>query len=586
MILNNLYNDLVSNPLFISFSIIELIIFISAFYYLLIIYKRTNDVLGLGSRIKEFFESTKEQNDDHKEEYLKNLNESNDVTKRIFKIITSSEQDELGIDLRLVEKILKYEFEKPISFIRTMINILPVVGLIGTFVGISIAVYHLSFSSNISQIQETIVNNLRSLNPFLDGIKLAFYTTILALLFALTLRVTSEILSNRSKNAIIIFIDYFTIELNEYIKPSGPAEKIAKSVSGFSKRVSKLSSNIEDSLNKIVANYSRNSESQARQFDANINRLKSIEVDIIKNLDTLWDKISLTYSSTAEQINKATDNISGITEKSLTNSEKMSTIIGEFQEISKSQIDNTTEIGLAVRKLTEDSQKIIVDISKFIKPLEELRLKYDQVLNKAIELNEPFKETNTELKEKFIELIKSINDLQSLNGVQFEKLNVYANSLESNLGVKLDSIAESEIKTQTMMNFLTDVQSNLDKSITSLKLYSMNLADASQILVNNVETQLHALFIDIKSRQNIAININEDRNDTSKKIEFLVSKQNEVFQVYFKELNKLNATMDLISAGLVKPPLFSLKRWFGNGNHKPKKGQIEELGPSRKVNKV
>ncbi len=579
MMIGKFFFDLSSNPLFIGFTIIELTIFFYGVYCLYKSRKGTRNIIGLGERIKSFFEIHKGKDNISNEESIKFLNKSDNLTKTIIKLFTSSEQNEMGTDLASIEKVLRYEYEKPQSLVKTAYNILPVVGLIGTFLGISIAVYQLSFSSNISQIQETIINNLKSLNPFLDGIKLAFYTTILALILALGLRISIEIYSTQAKNAIVNFLNYFSIELSEYINPAGPAEKIAKSVAGFSKRVSRLSSNIESSLNKIVDNYSKNSESQARQFDEKIKRLDNIQDVILNNLKILWENISKTLNHTTEEITKATDNFTRINEQTSANSEQLGVVVGQISEINKSQIENTTKIGFAVRKLSEDNQKIIEQITKFTAPLDDLRLKYERVLSKSVELNEPFRQTNAQLKDNFEKLVQSINDLQIKNGVLIEKLNVYANSLESNLGTKLNNIVEAENQGQTMMKSLYEVQTNLSQSVENLNLYSKNLGDASLILVESIDNQLNTLFVDLSSRQNIAINVNNAGKDATPKIETIMEKQNETFIYFYKTLKNLSVTMDKISLSLIRPPFFSVRRWFGNDNHRIKIDQNEIIQP-------
>lgn len=575
---DTLLTDLTTNPLFIIFTGVELAILFYGFYYLYRSHKSTSIIIGLGEKVKSFFELQNQEGNQQSEESINFLNKSDRLTKNIIKLVTSSEQNEMGTDVVSIERILRYENEKTISLVRAAINILPVVGLIGTFLGISIAVYQLSFSSDIIQISETIKSNLKSLIPFLDGIKLAFYTTILALFLALILKILLEFSSTKSKNAIAEFLNYFSIELSEYIKPSGSAEKIAKSISGFSRRVSRLAGDIESSLDKIVENYSKKSESQAKLFGEKINELNNIQEGIVNSLKALWDHISETLNHTTEQIIKASDYYTKIGERSLTVSEQMSVMALQFQEVSTSQIENTTKIGFVVRKLSDDNEKMIKEISNFIHPLDDLRLKFESVLNKSIELNEPFKETNIQLKENFEKLVQSINDLQIKNSTLVEKLNIYANSLESNLGAKLNKIVEAEDQGQLLMKSLNEVQINLNNSVENLNVYSNNLGEASQILVKSIDNQLNALFVDLSNRQNIAINVNNSDNESIVRIESVIGKQNKIFNDFSKSLKNLNETMDEISSSLIKPPFFSKSRWFGNGNQKVKKRMGENFG--------
>ena len=577
MNLDQLFTDLTSNPLFITFTIIEVAIFIFALYQIYKSYSKTTITKGLGEKIRGYFEKQKSDSVEQKAVLDLGQDKSNNLLSSIIKLISSSEQNEMGIERNDIERLLKYEFEKPQSYVRTAINILPVVGLIGTFAGISIAVYQLSFASDIGEIYQTIAKNLQSLNPFLDGIKLAFYTTILALFLALVLRILNSFSITRSQNAIIDFQNYLSTELTEYLKPAGPAEKIAKSITGFSKRVSRLSGDIEKSLNKIVDNYTKSSENQAKVFDQKINDLNKIQDSIINNVRILWDKISVSLNHTTEQIIKATDNYTEISEISHSNSEKMVSITNQLQQLNSAQIDNTTKIGLAVRKLSEDNEKITRHISEFVAPLEDLRQKFNQTINQVIKLNEPFKETNTQLKESFGTLVQSVNDLQIKNSSLVEKLNVYASSLESNLGTKLDSIVEAESLGQTMMKSLNEVQINLNQSVENLNAYSKNLGEASQIFIKSIDNQLNMLFVNLSSRQDIAINLNNSGNEESRKIEGVLEKQNVIFTDISLALKNINHTMDRLSQSINKPPFFSIKRWFGGNNHKPRKTSIAKI---------
>jgi FtsZ-binding cell division protein ZapB len=240
---------------------------------------------------------------------------------------------------------------------------------------------------------------------------------------------------------------------------------------------------------------------------------------------------------------------------------------GRFGE----QIENTTKIGLTVRKLSDDNEKMITEISNFIHPLDDLRLKFESVLNKSVELNEPFKETNIQLKENFENLVKSINDLQIRNNGLVSSLNTYASSLESNLGAKLSNIVEAENLGQTMVKSLFDLQTTLSKSVENLNSYSKDLGDASRLLVDSIDKQLNALFVDLSSRQNIAINVNNTPNDITQRTENILEKQYKISLNIFKSLTNLNESVEDMLRSIIKPPFFSKERWFGNGNQKEKK---------------
>ncbi|MBM3711890.1 MAG: hypothetical protein FJW56_00410 [Actinobacteria bacterium] len=564
MICMILFIGLLSSSLFMPFFIFELLIFFFGAVQLYKCYRSISDIKNAGEILKHLLENKESEINNTVQQNNTNTKNANNLILSLFNLFSKSKEGELGVDRDNVDRLLTFELNKRYSFVKTSINILPVVGLIGTFIGISIAVYQLSFSSDLSQIFKTIEKNLASLNPFLDGIKLAFYTTVVALILALILRISSEFVISLSKNAIMAFQNYFSTELMEYIRPVGPADKIAKSVTLFSKRVSKLSNDIESSLNQIVENYSKNSQNQVRQFDERIKSLTDIQDNIITNLSYLWNNITASLNTSSEQIGKACDNYREISEKSLELMEHFSNLVGQVQEVTSTQIDNTEKIEHAVRNLSEDNQKIVEQISNFISPLENLRLKYESVLNKSVELNEPFKATNLQLKTNFENLVKSINELQIKNTSLMEELNTYASSLESNVGTKLDNIAESEEKRKLFLESIDMLLRKMDKSVENLSSYSIDLKNASRLLVESINDQLNNLFIDLSQRQNIAINISDTGMQTYKGIEGAISKQNEIFNNVVSMLINLESVLNNVSKSLIKPPFFSLRRWFGD----------------------
>ena len=90
---------------------------------------------------------------------------------------------------------LQYEITECIDLVRTFINALPLLGLLGTIIGLSISISNLRFGSGTE-----VVDIQRMLSIVARGAGIAFYTTLVGLVTALWLSLNDRLLRKRTAN--------------------------------------------------------------------------------------------------------------------------------------------------------------------------------------------------------------------------------------------------------------------------------------------------------------------------------------------------------------------------------------------------
>lgn len=90
---------------------------------------------------------------------------------------------------------LQHEVTESIDLVRTFINALPLLGLLGTIIGLSISISNLQLGSGTE-----VMDIQRVLSALAHGAGIAFYTTLVGLVTALWLSLNDRLLRRRAAN--------------------------------------------------------------------------------------------------------------------------------------------------------------------------------------------------------------------------------------------------------------------------------------------------------------------------------------------------------------------------------------------------
>lgn len=374
---------------------------------------------------------------------------------------------------------------------KNMYNLVPGtmtgLGILGTFLGLSLGLraFNTGSSAEISN----------SIAPLMDGIKVAFHTSIYGMLFSLIFNfIFKNVMDGAYDN-----LDYFLHVFETYVKSdvdSTNESNLRKMLLEMPEIMSQqIYKDLEPSLNKINATLEEFSEKTSNIL---VKMPEEIGQHILNTLEPAFNNMNITLETFSEKVSKSemegisniVDTFLGEMNKSLgDNFTHLGETIEQTCELQKQNSDymqsilsNIGDLTQNIQDVNELSEKTIIDLSEYVNRLESLQ----KVINENFMSINIQLESQNEMNDKINEYIKLLSEHQKLVSEATDKL---SNDLE----VQITNI--SKLEKDISENTKTNMEMLLDKA----KEYSDSLSEVAKRHIEEIVNLSNNQVVDINS---------------------------------------------------------------------------------------
>lgn len=428
--------------------------------YLWDTYKENNPIIFKQSDLEEAYESYKREM-----QYLESQDSNNS---------TCDIEDYINRDL--IDDIGK----------KNLLNLVPGamtgMGILGTFIGLSLGLQNFNTGTS-EEIAESIA-------PLMDGIKVAFHTSIYGMVFSLVFNLVYKKIFEDAYLLIDEFVDVY----HKNVVPDADNDNISKLIAGQQRQTQNI-------VNPIVVSFQRLNDNIENMCAVQQKQLEQIQqmpyavaeqlapkIDVLnsnfeefakkvgdtqmKGMEGLIDKFtSQTNAVMTDSFQNLKDVISQTCDLQSENSEHMQTILTKVQGMT-----------LSIQQINELSQKTVADMSGYVEKVENLQ----SILNDNCRSFGEQLEQNAVFEERMKEYVISVETYQK----QCEQA---AEQSAAELKRQVEIFEEIEKK------IIEDVRNEMELLVNNSSECNKQISEASARQIENIHEAFNTLDEKIKA---------------------------------------------------------------------------------------
>lgn len=358
---------------------------------------------------------------------------------------------------------------------KNLLNIIPGVmtglGILGTFIGLTLGLQN--FNTGTSD------EMMSSIPPLMDGIKIAFHTSIYGMVFSLAFNFVYKNILETSYDNLDNFLDIFS----KYVCPDAEKEGISQLIYSQQKETEAVVSPIVSAVQSLNKNMTLMVAMQKEQQE-DFRRLPDILGESIgkrvgeiivpefektnKSLESFATTISeMQLSSMGDLVDQFVSQMNESLSDSFTN---LAAIISQTCDLQKQNTDYMQDIltrigsmSLEIKEINELSAGTVQSMAGYVEKIENLQTMIDQnfvTISKMLEQHNQMEEKQQEYLEKLIDYEKQIGQASK----QFSH----------------DMAAQIELLGKLEKEITENTSHNLELLSTSAKEYNEALSEASR----------------------------------------------------------------------------------------------------------
>lgn len=354
---------------------------------------------------------------------------------------------------------------------KILLNLIPGamtgMGILGTFIGLSFGLQNFN-TGTASEISSSIA-------PLMNGIKVAFHTSIYGMVFSLAFNLIYKSVMEHAYRGLDEFLAVFHL----YVCPDPENDNISKLLDAQKKQSEAVSNPIAEAVQAMNVNISQMLELQKQQFE----ELKNIPLQIEKSMGQKLEEIVVprfvkmneSFDHFAEKISDTQlEGISGLIDRftsnmndSMTESfHNLSGIITDTCELQKQNNDYMQNILNKVGTMTTDIQKInelsagtVESLSKYVHDMDTLQ----SVINENFEKVNAKMDLNLEQEEKLQGYIADLTEYEN-------RISESAERFSKEIAIQLENLnrmgMEASDRTEKSFEFLADKSNEYSEKFT------------------------------------------------------------------------------------------------------------------------
>lgn len=313
------------------------------------------------------------EQDDLKKAYVSYKNEMKYLEAQDMDNSTCDIEDYINRDL--IDDVAK----------KNLLNLVPGamtgMGILGTFIGLSFGLQNFNTGTS-EEIAESIA-------PLMDGIKVAFHTSIYGMVFSLTFNMVYKKIFEETYHAVDRFVDVY----HEMVAPDADSDNISKIIAGQQKQTQSI-------VNPIIVSFQRLNDNieamctvqqeqlqQIQQMPQAMESIieKEISEQVVTKLDTLNNSFEIFAKMVGETqlkgmeglIDKFTSQTNAVMTDSFQNLREVISETCDLQtensEHMQSILNKVQGMTMNIQQINELSQQTVRDMSGYVEKVENLQ---------------------------------------------------------------------------------------------------------------------------------------------------------------------------------------------------------------------
>ena len=480
-------NDISSLYIMGAFFILVAVAFIVAAKMLNKAARIKNELLRITSEIQSL-------SDSEKSNYIVTLQERNHIFSEKE---LESEFNKFLSDLNNVSKVSKetkidiknyinYELiDESISlhYLSQVSGIMTSLGILGTFLGLSIGLNAFDLSGNAQDLENKIV-------PLMDGIKVAFHTSICGLIYSILYNLYFRHCLNDVRDALDQFIETFE---NNIITVTENGSNIA-----FAKYQERLCQSLDMQLESQNAFYKQQYEHSKLLVESMQRQdviLENLGDGITKQIAVMMRDIIV---PSVENMTETVKRFAEATQKSQL--EGLDQIVTSFIDKMNSTLgDSFSELGTVINETNAWQKKSLTQMEETLNKVNGMSIEMasiNQSFAGIINSIEGYEEHVSKLQERVVESMDAVNKQIEINNSAIATQSESVNSLLTNAKEVREDITLfiSNVKKaiETIDNYNSDLSKQLQTKLTSFE----DIVQKSHIKMNECLEQTQSKFIE------------------------------------------------------------------------------------------
>ncbi|MDD3563138.1 MAG: hypothetical protein PHR32_05640 [Candidatus Cloacimonetes bacterium] len=272
-------------------------------------------------------------------------------------------------------KLLSTKTEQAFEKINSVMNVLPIIGLMGTFLGIVIGINYIDLESGLG------IEELSSIiQPLISAAGLAFISSLAALFCATILKAIFGVKRNRMNHVINDTENALLIDYIPHIAPKDTEDRFAKTVKKLDRSISGFVNNFQQSYSEFIAEFKPLVEDQKHTNAETVKAIENVSVKLAENTESL-KQITSQQSNQTESLNTVITNISAASSSLEGSIEVASKSLQEFAKLGIEMKNSISEMHTPLKEIITGNAAVNVTINKLFKELPEYNQMVVQYLN-------------------------------------------------------------------------------------------------------------------------------------------------------------------------------------------------------------
>ncbi len=395
-------------------------------------------------------------------------------------------------------RLLTDRVDKQFASVASLVNTLPIIGLMGTFLGILFGISSIrleNVSSTISTAVDTLaaapdttsVNTASAITPLINSAGLAFSSSFVALLCASILKVVlgkwrkdaDAVIEKAEQSLLIDYLPNTSGNTTDEIFAKS-VRRLERSVRGFSASFEKVSTDFIAQFKPLVEEQREINQKTAQHIDSIASKLDENSRALINVSDKQIQQVNL-FSSVATKLTEASDSLQASMKLASENLERfvklgdeMQLNIGKMHEPLQEIISGQKESVDTLKNLYKNVESYDTNVQEYLKSLNAKLDMFKDVGDKVHEVRKDFEDFSSILDK----ILKQITDqAQDLHKDLRDSFTLY----DSNLRTLFTDVLENR-RDIHMAYYDPEVIKNLDKACSENKA-----------LLDTMEKHLHSL---------------------------------------------------------------------------------------------
>ena len=371
---------------------------------------------------------------------------------------------------------------------KNLLNLIPGamtgMGILGTFIGLSIGLQN--FNTGTSE------EIARSIAPLMDGIKVAFHTSIFGMVFSLTF----NLLYKRNFELAYQKVEKFISVYHKCVSPDSENDNMSKIISGQQEQIRIIADPIVSELKMLNENMTLIHSAQQQQYQQTLKIPGVMEEKLSEQIIPQFTAMNNNFEEFAKTIGDTQlKGMEGLIDRFTTQTSEM--MLDSFRKL-KNMIDQTCDLQkkngeymqnvlskvhgmtMNIQEINDLSQKTVVDMSGYVEKVENLQ----SVITENVKSFGKQMEQNVVFENEMISYVDSMKEYQKQCTESTEEI-------REQLQRQVDSFEETEKK------IMQDVDKNMQTLMDTAKGYNEDLAESSRQQIESMAAYSNSKTEDI-----------------------------------------------------------------------------------------